>query len=134
MKAVRYIRFETFVPDPETGIRAGLFSHLYDLNLSPELSSTDFARICDLRKWFNKNLQRPERFSSSKSKGAWRRNTKGISWFKPQSVEHLTYARELAAILREYGYEIEQRETTEPGKIVYEDEYQIVAEPFADRK
>ncbi len=131
---MRYIRFETFVPDPETGIKAGLFFHLYDMNLSPELSLIDFARIADLRKWFNKNLQHPERFSSSKSKGAWRRNTKGISWFKPQAIEHLTNARELATLLREYGYEIQQRETTNPGKIVYEDEHQIVAEPFSDRR
>ena len=131
---MRYIRFETFVPDPETGIKAGLFFHLYDMNLSPELSLIDFARIADLRKWFNKNLQHPERFSSSKSKGAWRRNTKGISWFKPQAIVHLTNARELATLLREYGYEIQQRETTNPGKIVYEDEHQIVAEPFSDRR
>ena len=133
VKRTKYIRFETLVPDCDTGIRAGLFFHLGDILRTPDLPSTDYARIVEIRKWFNKNLERPERFSSSKSKGAWRRIGKGLSWFKPDANEHLSYARELAAVLRENGYHIEQRESLSPGVIVYQDYFQIVAEPFADR-
>jgi hypothetical protein len=134
VKALKYIRFETLVPNPDTGLRAGLFFHLYDLLDNPDFSASDFERIAALRKWFNKNLKRPKKFSSSKSKGAARRGTRGLSWFKPDASDHLAYARQLAAVLREYGYEIQQRETTSPGKIIYEDDHQIVAEPFSDRK
>ncbi|MEN0041828.1 MAG: hypothetical protein AAF764_10945 [Pseudomonadota bacterium] len=38
----------------------------------------------------------------------------------------------MAAIVFEYGYPTTLIRTARPGFIVYEDEHQIVAEPFAD--
>lgn len=40
--------------------------------------------------------------------------------------------RELAAVLHSYGIPVETITTTRPGYITYEDDYQIVAEPFSD--
>lgn len=40
--------------------------------------------------------------------------------------------REIAAILEAHGVITEMIRTERPGYIVYQDEYQIVAEPFMD--
>jgi hypothetical protein len=56
----------------------------------------------------------------------------GISWFRPEATQHVEKAFELCGVLQELGYPITVLKTTRPGFIVYEDAYQIVAEPFAD--
>ncbi|MDP2123062.1 MAG: hypothetical protein Q8J92_01645 [Parvibaculum sp.] len=40
--------------------------------------------------------------------------------------------REISRILQEYGHFVTMIKSARPGYIVYEDEHQIVAEPFAD--
>jgi len=77
-------------------------------------------------------LKVPTRFNSSRSKGAWRRKARGISWFKSTALEHIGAIREIADILKRNGRPVELLKTRRPGVIVYEDDYQIVAEPFAD--
>jgi hypothetical protein len=134
MASGKLIRFETLMPHIDSGEPGGLFTMLDDLRERPDLSEGDHQRLESLVAWFAKNLQRPTRFSSSRSKGAARRATRGISWFKPEALEHLEKAREFIALVREYGYEIKQIETTRAGKVVYEDEYQIVAESFRDTR
>ncbi len=82
--------------------------------------------------WFRKNLKKPSKLNSSTSKGAYRRQTKGVSWFKDNALEHIGKVRDIVAILEDCGYAVTERSTTKPGRIVYEDDYQIVAEPFSD--
>ena len=89
-------------------------------------------RIDSLRVWFCDNLELPERFSKTTSKGYYRRETKGLSWFKPSAKKHISKAFELKGILEECGYEVEVLKESRIGYVVYEDEYQVVAEPFAD--
>ncbi|MFT6426269.1 MAG: hypothetical protein ACJAYH_001966 [Celeribacter sp.] len=74
----------------------------------------------------------PERFSKSTSKGAADRDAKGLSWFKPTAKEHIAKAFELKAILEENGYAIEVLKESRIGYVTFEDEFQIVAEPFSD--
>ena len=40
--------------------------------------------------------------------------------------------REISAILHDLGLSVSERATVLPGYIVYEDEHQVVAEPFRD--
>jgi hypothetical protein len=44
--------------------------------------------------------------------------------------KHLNYVRELVAILQNHGVIVQLLKTDRVGYVVYEDEYQIVAEPF----
>ena len=83
-----------------------------------------------LLSWFNANLAIPERFNTSKSKGYYRRNATGISWLKPTAVEHLEKMREIVAILERNDVRVSQITTDRPGYVVFEDDHQIVAEPF----
>jgi len=84
-----------------------------------------------LRFWFGENLEVPSKFSRSSSK-AQHKKRKAISWFRDSATEHIKNIREIVQILSEYGIAVRMLTTERPGYIVYEDEFQVVAEPFAE--
>lgn len=55
-----------------------------------------------------------------------------LSWFKDCAQLHLEYAREMVEIMRANDVVVEMITTDRPGFVVYEDEFQVIAEPFAD--
>jgi hypothetical protein len=116
-----------------TGLPDGLFVAAYDLTRGNELPNHHRENLSELIDWFRKNLKRPSKFNSSSSKGADRRNTKGVSWYKDTSIEHIEKMREISAILRDLGLSVNERATIRPGYIVYEDDFQVVAEPFNEK-
>jgi hypothetical protein len=63
---------------------------------------------------------------------AYHKNKIALSWFKDSAVAALQRTRRLAEILESCGVAVEMITTERPGFLVYEDEYQVVAEPFAD--
>jgi hypothetical protein len=83
-----------------------------------------------LREWFSQNLLKPPRFTASKPP-YYRKQPKAISWFKDSAKEHITRARSMAAIIENHGIPVTMLKTVRVGYVVYEDEHQIVAEPFA---
>jgi hypothetical protein len=62
----------------------------------------------------------------------YRKRQNGISWFKATAEEHISKIRELIALLENHGVRVEMIKTTRPGYVIYEDNFQIVAVPFAD--
>jgi hypothetical protein len=112
--------------------REGFFCAAYRLRRSAMTPPEILGVIEDQLTWFRKNLKVPPRFSRSTSKGADRGHTIGISWFKTSALEHLSKSYELISLLHEQGYAISTLKTFRPGYVVFEDEFQIVAEPFAD--
>jgi len=55
-----------------------------------------------------------------------------VCWFKSAATEHIAKVREISCILEQNGVYVQVIKAQRPGYIVYEDEYQVVAEPFAD--
>lgn len=53
-------------------------------------------------------------------------------WLRDSAKEHMAYMRELAAILEDHDIAVDVIQTERPGFVVYEDRYQIAAEPFKD--
>jgi hypothetical protein len=127
-----YIRFVRQKIVHGTGARSGVLSAAYDLRAQNYLDEFTLVALDKSLDWFQDNLCVPERLNRSKSKGYYRRNTTGLSWFKPTAKDHLAKAFKLMAVLRENGYEIETLKTFNVGYIIFEDDYQIIAEPFAD--
>jgi hypothetical protein len=84
-------------------------------------------------KWFDTNLKEPSRFTASKGP-SYRKQQKAISWFKDTAHEHLARIRSLVAILENHGIPVEMLKTERVGYVVYEDEFQIVAEAFAGER
>jgi hypothetical protein len=60
-----------------------------------------------------------------------RKRAGAISCFKDSAHEHVSRFRESLTLLEHQGIFVRTRKTDRVGCIVYEDEYQIVAEPFA---
>ena len=72
--------------------------------------------------WLKTHLKSPKILKENKSHRA-------ISWFNPRAQEPLKRIRSIKAILEEFGYYIDQVSTRDPGIIIYEDGFQVVAKP-----
>jgi hypothetical protein len=131
---VAYLRFVVSDRHPDTGAAAGVFTVAYALRDADETSKTDRAALEGLLGWFLKNLPIPTRFNSSASKGYYRRQTKGIAWFRDDALEHISRMHELKRILESNGYGVHLVRESRIGYIVYKDDAQVIAEPFADTR
>jgi len=129
-----YLRFVYSKTVEGMNSREGFFQAACDMANNPHSDASIVAQVNAIGEWFSDHLERPYRFSKSSSKGYYRRKTKGLSWFKPSATKHIAKAFELKRILDQYGYAIEVLKEDRIGYIVYEDKYQIVAEPFAETK
>ncbi len=124
-----YIRFVVHEIDPDSGRRLGVLHALRYLREDGRLLPWEHDRADEIKDWFNTHLERPASFNRSSRPN---RLEKALSWFKDSAVSHIALMREIAEILESHGVTVEVVTTDRPGYITYEDEYQIVAEPFAD--
>jgi hypothetical protein len=129
-----YVRFVISQRDSDSSVEAGLFVAAYALRDSDALPTDLRSKIKDHLLWFKGNLAVPPRFNRSRSKGYYRRATKGIAWFRDTATEHISRMHDLKLIAETNGYVVSLIRETRVGYLVYEDEYQVVAEPFADTK
>ena len=106
-----------------------MFQLAYKLWRPNALHGSDQDELRALLDWFDDHLAKPERFSPSRYPRA--KNT-AISWIRASSYEHMTKLRRLAALLEASGVQVNELRTRRPGYIVYEDDQQVVALPFAD--
>jgi hypothetical protein len=128
---VRFILPETH---PDSGLNDGPFRLAYKLGKDPKVREEDRRALAELLDWFEKHLAKPPRFSRSRSKGSYRRRTRGIAWFRDTALECLTRMHDLARILEAHGCRVTQISESRVGYVVYEDENQVIAEPFADTR
>jgi len=124
-----YIRFVSNNRDAQSGRRQGLFYAAYELEASGAASPGDIAALAEIHDWFGKNLREPTRASISARPHA---RAQALSWFKETATEHVSRMRDMQRILEGYGVFAETLRTRRPGYVVYEDDHQVVAQPFAD--
>lgn len=129
MKYLRFVRPNTI---KNLGAREGFFCAAYELRSVLNLEDYIFEQLEDHLSWFRTNLTIPDKFNRSKSKGSQDKNTAGLSWFKEDASEAIARSYELISLLQENGYPIEVLRTERVGYVVYEDDQQVVAEPFSD--
>src|SRR4051812_29952977 len=55
---------------------------------------------------------------------------RAVFWFKATAHEHLARMHEIAALLEQHDIRSEVIRSERPGYVVYEDEFQVAAEPF----
>jgi hypothetical protein len=126
-----YLRFVVANIHESSGRELGVFHAVGNLRDERKLLHYEEEQHDRIRKWFNENLEKPKRFTASKPP-FYRKQNKAISWFKDSAREHLTRIRDLVAILENHGISVQMLKTDRVGYVVYEDEFQIVAEPFMD--
>jgi hypothetical protein len=123
------IRFVTDVRHPPYGHRSGIFSIAYELLREQRCSPDTADELNRLLAWFRENLSIPTKFTTSKYPRA---KETAISWIRASARDHLVSLRRLSAVLDEIGIRTEELHTRRPGYVVYEDAYQVVAQPFSD--
>ncbi len=126
-----YIRFIIGEVHQVSARETGVFQAAYRLKDEGQLHDYEEPRLRELLDWFNINLRKPSKFTNSKPP-YYRKQEKAISWFKDTATEHIAKLREILVVLDNHHVHFEMIKTDRPGYIVYEDEYQIVAEPFSD--
>jgi len=112
--------------------RQGFFQAAGELVDDPLSDRYSVDQVDALRLWFCDNLEVPTRFTRRKFAWHYEKDSRGLSWFKPTATRHIAKAFELKSVLDEYGYAIDVLKENRIGYILYEDEYQVVAEPFAE--
>jgi hypothetical protein len=129
-----FIRFVLAHRHPDSGVEAGTFRLAYELRDSIRVEAADRGVLADHLSWFEKNLETPTRFNRTTSKGFYRRKTRGIAWFKETATEHLARMHQINAVLEKYGHPVTMVVESRVGYRIYEDTFQVIAEPFSDTK
>ncbi len=126
-----YLRF--VVPDihRDSGKELGVFHAVLRLRELGKLNVHEGELHDSTRLWFNEHLEKPTRFTASKPPH-YRKANKAISWFKDTATAHIAHIRDLVGILENHGIAVQMLKTDRVGYVVYENEFQIVAEPFGD--
>ena len=117
-----YVRFQGLRQNSTSATKLGIFQLAFELRDEGDLPA--YAQV-ELEKhigWLKKHLKSPRILDD------WEHH-RAISWFHPRANKPLAHIRAIKAILEEAGYHIEQVETRDPGIVIYEDGWQVVAKP-----
>ena len=118
-----YVRFVIDRKDEDSHVEQGIFQAAALALEWQNITGSDADDLNELRAWFSKNLEKPTSFGRDKLRF-------GICWFKAESTEHISRIWEMVRILERNGIYVKKIRTDKPGYVVYEDEWQLVAEPF----
>ena len=118
-----YIRFVVGEKDEDSHVARGIFQAAALALASQTVTESDADELEDLKWWFSDNLEKPSSFGRGK-------HSLGICWFKTEATEHVARIFEMVRILERNGISVRKIKTDKPGYVVYEDEWQLVAEPF----
>lgn len=97
---------------------SGLFTHAYRLRDSGTLDSAETVMVEASFAWFNEHVRVPP-FPRD-----W--PTDAISWFRAEAVEAVRRMWVLAHALEAHGQPVRMLPSSNPGRVLYEDEHQIV--------
>jgi len=127
-----FVRFIVAERHPGSGLERGLFDAAYARRDDSDVSKEDRRVLNDSLEWFEKHVKVPDRFNRSKSKGYYRRATRGIAWFRDSASECIARMHRIKEVLEKNGDQVTVLYERRLGYIVYEDDVQVVAEPFSE--
>jgi hypothetical protein len=118
-----YVRFVIGRKDEDSHSEQGVFQAVGLALEWQDITGSDADELNELRAWFSENLEKPTSFGRDKLR-------LGICWFKTGATEHISRIWEMVQILERNGMYVKKVRTDKPGYVIYEDEWQLVAEPF----
>ncbi len=121
-----YIRFITRFKNEKNQLETGIFSAAEFLRVGDLIFEYDKKNLEQLVKWFSLNLKKPDRLSNSTRKNP---ANVSLSWFKSSATEHLKQMYAIKEILEKYEMQVDVIKRTNPGYIIYEDDFQISTIP-----
>lgn len=118
-----YVRFEGTSYDCWSRGYCGVFQTAGDIDKTA-LNSWHLDEIKRECAWFNDNLSFPRRlFYRPNSKA----EISGLCWFLASADEYVNRARYLAWLLNDLGVLVVERKSWTPGRVLWQDDHQIVA-------
>lgn len=117
------IRFVVGRKDEDSKVEQGIFqaaARALDLDM---VTGKDAEYLNRLLHWFSENLEKPTSFGRGKL-------PLGICWFKLDATQHITGIWRMVQVLERHGIYVKKIKTGKPGYVIYEDDWQVVAEPF----
>jgi hypothetical protein len=120
-----FIRFVEGSESENAARLTGLFMTAGNLDDEGGLDRHESEHLHAVFDWFQENLPCPP-FRRNLDSGKW--TSAAVCWFRPEAQAVISRMWDLVAILREHGVCVRLVRSRKPGKIIYEDKYQIVAE------
>ncbi len=117
-----YVRFQGLRQNDTSGSRLGLFQLAFELRDEGDLPPYLHEQLVLHLEWLKEHLKSPQILNEKE-------HHRAISWFQHRAKKPLEHVRAIKAILEDAGYNIEQIETRDPGIVIYEDGWQVVAKP-----
>lgn len=120
-----FVRFVAGTDDENAVWLTGILAEARLLRDQGELFRHESELLDSVFDWFNENLPCPA-FGSKLRSGGWTRDA--VAWFRPDARRAIARMWDIVAILREHGVAVRMLTSDRPGKILYEDAFQVVAE------
>lgn len=117
-----FIRFTVLANDPDSGRPSGVFVAAHTLRDEGDLTVDEHRELRLALAWFNENLTIPTILKHIEHRRA-------ISWFKPAATVAIRRMWQLKGLLDVHGYHVDVLRTADPGNVVYEDDWQVIAKP-----
>ena len=121
-----YVRYQATIANAR-GIFSGVFALVNGLHFARQLSDEQAALRREIHDWFNANLTNPADLDPRVFDRT--RYPVTLSWFKTSARACLAKLPPYLTILDEHGVGYERVRSHAPGRIVYEDELQVVVAP-----
>jgi hypothetical protein len=81
------------------------------------------SRLRSVLRWFNRNMSVPPRLPRN-----------AVCWLRADAAGCVDRLRELVELYRLTGHPVLMQSTFVPGRVVYRDEHQVAAVPYACRR
>lgn len=118
---MKYVRFQSRQPCTGTASKLGIFQIAFEVRDSCETSAHDSREINRNLDWLKQHLPSPDLSEQE---------YRAIFWFKDSAHQPMKRIWAIKPYLEAYGYWIDMLKTWDPGKIVYEDGWQVAAKPW----
>ncbi|MDP7019956.1 MAG: hypothetical protein QGG36_29430 [Pirellulaceae bacterium] len=117
-----FVRFTTNRQSEDSHSLTGVFQAAFELRDSGDLADYEEAELNEALAWLKMHLKSP---------GCLREpgNERALSWFHPRAVRPMQYVWRMVRIIQDHNVFIEVHRTDDPGIVIYEDGWQVVAKP-----
>jgi hypothetical protein len=106
------------------GVEVGIFVAVDHLRRADRLTADEEELYFDIDDWFNAELPNPPFYDGGNAERA-------VTWFKKSSTEQMRQRLEpLCRLLDKYGVKWVAAESTDPGAVIYEDQFQVGVIPY----
>lgn len=117
------IRFVVGADGEDHRLLTGVITEARLLRDAEMLFAYEEEWLQEIYDWFNANLPTPP-FSAEKFPAD------AVAWFKTESEEFIGRMWDLVAILENHDVAVRLLRSSNPGKVVYEDAYQVLVEEW----